>query len=508
MTFVNKHKKIVILMALILISFVFWAYAADNSGVNMDEVKKSNPFALFSVEQTPQAEPQEGKPELFVETATLKFLDARSLKASITNMLSEFGSMEPDSQGNSLIICDTNENLAKILEQIRKIDRKPEQIMIEVVLLDVKLDNETEIGVNWDLLTTRDHHAIFRQNLGFSNRVGSTLRSETTLGTATAYNTTGTGSDLWLLWPGDIRTVIHALQEKNNVEILASPRVMVVSGQTANIEAVEEIPYQEVTDTSQGGTAAMTSTEFKNVGIKLNVGATLTDDKFILLKVETEQNVYTGALSGVPVVDTRKIQSSLLLEDSQILVIGGLRRKQTQRQTEQLPFLGDLPLIGFAFKSTDTVQNSSELLVILSPHIYKGEKPTDVQMEKYNEITQRPLLAIPEVKEKQREEEKEKARKAEEEEKEKARKAEEAEKEKARKAEEAEKAERANKAKEVKKAEQANRQADKADRKAGEANKKAEEAKERAEEAKKRAEEANKKSGLSFLRFIFHSLMV
>ena len=495
-----KNKKTVVLTTLILISFVFVIYAKDSNEINIDKIKQTNPFALFAGEQTPTAAVEELKlkPELFVETITLKFLDARSLKASITNMSSEFGSMEPDSKGNSLIICDTQETLAKILEQIRKIDRKPEQIMIEVVLLDVKLDNETEIGVNWDLLTTDDHDAVFRQNLGFSNRVGSTLRSETTLGTATAYNTTGTGSDLWLLWPGDIRTVIHALQEKNNVEILASPRVMVVSGQTANIEAVEEIPYQEVTDTSQGGTAAMTSTEFKNVGIKLNVGATLTDDKFILLKVETEQNVYTGALSGVPVVDTRKIQSSLLLEDGQILVIGGLRRKQTQRQTEQLPFLGDLPLIGFAFKSTDTVQNSSELLVILSPHIYKGEKPTDVQMEKYNEITQRPLLIIPEVKEKQREEEKEKARKAEE-----------AKKEKARKAEEAEKAEKAKRAKEVKKAEEVNKKAGEANKEAEEANKKAEEANKKAEEAKKRAEEANKqKSGLSFMRFIFHGLMV
>ena len=346
------------------------------------------------------------KPELFVETATLKFLDAKSLKASITNMSGEYGSMEPDAKGNSLIICDTNENLKKILGQIRKADRKPEQIMIEVVLLDVKLNNETEIGVNWDMLTTRDHDAVFRQNLGFSDRLQMTPRSTSgasatdNIANATASNTTGTGSDLWVLWPGDIRNVIHALQEKNNVEILASPRVMVVSGQTASIEAIEEIPYREQTDTSQGGAGALTSTQFKNVGVKLNVGATLTDDRFILLNVETEQNVQTATsvvsgVTGTPIVDTRKIQSSLLLNDGQILVIGGLRRKETQKQTNQLPILGDIPVIGLAFKSTDTIQNSSELLVILSPHIYNGERPADAEMKKYNEITQRPLLAIP-----------------------------------------------------------------------------------------------------------------
>jgi type II secretory pathway component GspD/PulD (secretin) len=186
----------------------------------------------------------------------------------------------------------------------------------------------------------------------------------------------------------------------------------------------------------------MTSTQFKNVGVKLNVGATLTDDRFILLNVQTEQNVQTGisvaaGVTGIPIVDTRKIQSALLLEDGQILVIGGLRRKTTQKQTNQLPILGDLPIIGFAFKATDTVQDNSELLVILSPHIYKGEKPADVEMEKFNEITQRPLLTIPEVIEKKQEEEKEKARKA----------------------KEAEKVEKAKKAKEAKKAEEANKKA-------------------------------------------------
>jgi type II secretory pathway component GspD/PulD (secretin) len=240
--------------------------------------------------------------------------------------------------------------------------------------------------------------------------LGATGETSTTIGNATAFNTTGTGSDFWLL-SGDVRNIIHALQEKNNVEILASPRVMVVSGQTAAIEAVEEVPYREQTDTSQGGEAALTSTQFKNVGVKLNVGATLTDDRFILLSVETEQNVQTGTsvvegVTGTPIIDTRKIQSSLLLDDGQILVIGGLRRKETQKQTNQIPILGNLPIIGFAFKATDTIQNSSELLIILSPHIYNGEKPNDAEMEKYNEITQRPLLTIPEVEEKAKKAEK------------------------------------------------------------------------------------------------------
>ena len=438
----RKNVKLVrqaatVFAAMVVLSLALAAYGQDNNEIDVGKISQSNPFVRFAGAQTPApaaaAIAQESKPELFVETATLKFLDAKSLKASISNMSSAYGSIEPDGKSNSLIICDTNENLVKILEQIRKIDRKPDQIMIEVVLLDVELDDETEIGVNWEMLTPGDHDAVFRQNLNFGTPAASSTTS------------TGMGSNLWLLWGNDIRNVIHVLQQKNNVEILASPRVMVVSGQTATIEAVEEIPYQEVTDTSQGGTAAMTSTQFKNVGVKLTVGATLTDDRFILLKVNTEQNVQTGtsvlvaATSGVPIVDTRKVESSLLLEDGQILVIGGLRRKETQKQTNQIPILGNLPIIGLAFKATDTVQNSSELLVILSPHIYKGERPTDAEREKYNEITQRPLLTIPEVVENKKEAEKEKTRQAQ-------------------KAEKIEKAKEAKRAREAKKAKVAKRQ--------------------------------------------------
>ena len=400
----NKHKKL--FLAVILMGLAAIVQAAGEQEIDINSITQSNPFARFTAakQQTATAataaSPAVSKPDLFVDTVTLKFLDAGSLKSSIEPMLTTDGKMVSDAKGNSLIICDTNENLARIIAQIRKVDRKPEQIMIEVVLVDVKLNHDTEFGISWDMLTNDlKNTATFRQNLGFSNRLQSTVGSST-IGTdttdnvanGTAYNTTGTGSDFWLI-SGDIRNVIHALQEKNNIEILASPRVMVTSGKTASIESVEEIPYQQQSDTSNGG--QLTSTQFKNVGVKLNVTATLMDDTSILLDTATEQSAYTGKLLGVPTVDTRRIQSSLLLKDSQILVIGGLRRKETQKQTNQLPILGDLPLIGLAFKATDTIENSSELLVLLSPHIYKGEKPTQEQMNKYNEITQRPLLTIP-----------------------------------------------------------------------------------------------------------------
>ncbi len=334
---------------------------------------------------------------MFVETKTLKFLNAESLKTSLEGMLSQYGSITVDSSTNSLIICDTKGNLEKIFADIGKADKTPQQIMVEVVIVDVQLSDDTEIGINWDILSDKNYDIGYRQN--FTTRLGSTIEDDSTIGKASAFNTIGgTGGDFSVI-SGTIRNVVALLQQKKDVEILASPRVMVVSGKTASIEAIRELPYNEVTDTAAGGVGALTSTEFKEVGVKLNVTATLTEDNLIFLIVNSEQNVVVGeSVTEVPIIDTRKTKSELLLKDGQLVVMGGLRRKERTKQTNQIPILGDIPLIGFLFKYTNTVVNNTELIVFLSPHIYKeGEPIPEEAMEKYREIKDRPMPSLEKV---------------------------------------------------------------------------------------------------------------
>jgi type II secretory pathway component GspD/PulD (secretin) len=328
---------------------------------------------------------------LFIETQTLKFLKADNLKTSLEGMLSQYGSIQVDSSSNSLIICDTQENVDKIIAEIRKADKTPQQIMVEVVIVDVQLEDDTEVGVNWDLLSTKEYDYIYRQN--FTTRLGTTAESESTIANATAFNTTGLGSNFSII-SGTIRNVIAVLQEKKDVEIIASPRVMVVSGKKASIESVTEIPYNEITNTSEGG--SMSSTRFRKVGVKLDVEAKLTDDNLIFLAVESEQNVTVGeSITEVPIIDTRKTTSELLLKDGQLVVIGGLRRKEITKETDQVPILGDIPLLGLLFKYTHDVVKNTELIVFLSPHIYKEDEPIpEDAMEKYREIKDRPMPSL------------------------------------------------------------------------------------------------------------------
>jgi type II secretory pathway component GspD/PulD (secretin) len=340
-----------------------------------------NPFAALLAEAEPEAQaptieppplPVE-RPDLAMETIVLKFLDAKSLKIVLDRMVTPHGMAAVNEKNNSIVVCDTPENLAKIMIEVKKVDRTPRQILVEVVILDVQLRDDTEIGVNWDLLSSDLYDVVYRQNLT-SARLLSTPSDATTLGNATAFNTTGAGGDLSLV-SGTIRHVLHAIQQKREVEILASPSTLVVSGQSATIKAVEEIPYEEIMDTAQGGAAALTTTQFKEVGVNLQVSAVVTDGNNIFLTVDAEQNVRTGeSAKGVPVVDTRHATTALLLQDGQTIVIGGLRRVEKTKEVSQVPILGDLPLIGLLFRSTATVINRSELVVLLSPHIC-GDEP-------------------------------------------------------------------------------------------------------------------------------------
>jgi len=380
---------------------VFAAAGAGGQAVP-GAAQTKNPFAALMTETEAEAQPpgvQEPNlpavhPELAMETIVLKFLEAKSVKSVMDRMVTEYGTVAVNERNNSIVLCDTPENLARIMAELKKVDQTPQQIMIEVVILDVALRDNTEVGVNWDLLSSDLYDVTYRQNLT-GERLGSTPSDPVTVGNATVFNTVGAGGDLSLI-SGTIRHVLHAIQQKREVEILASPSTLVVSGKEATIKAVEEIPYEEVIDTAQGGAAALTTTEFKEVGVTLQVSAIVTDGNNIFLTVDAEQNARTGeSAKGVPVVDTRHATTALLLRDGQTIVIGGLRRVEKTKEVNQVPILGDLPLIGLLFRSTTVVTNRSELVVLLSPHIYANEPISPAVTAAHDRIRGMSLLPSP-----------------------------------------------------------------------------------------------------------------
>jgi protein transport protein HofQ len=389
----NKHRYVKIISFGIILTAVFWygwtqaQPANSESGQDKSsEVGRDNPFANFVVGEKPATQevsqtlqPVDENPELFVGTVTLKFLDAKNIRSVIAKMSSENGSVSIDDKTNSLIVCDTKENLEKILAQVRKADKTPEQVMIEVVILDVKLGDDTEIGVDWTKFFEPQREMAYSQTLS---------------------PTTFTTGGLLTLTKNNIAGTVRALQEIRNVEILASPRILVANGQDASIETVEEIPYVELTESTGGSSGNfISSTEFKEVGITLKVKATVTDDKKILMTIEPEQSINTGVTgignTTVPIVDKRKAKTTLIMDDGQVLIMGGLRKKETRVTKNQIPLLGDIPLIGLIFSYDQRDTQNSELIVLISPHIDSSAPVPEETMKKFNEIKEEPLLSLP-----------------------------------------------------------------------------------------------------------------
>ncbi|HEG42550.1 MAG TPA: type II secretion system protein GspD [Phycisphaerales bacterium] len=396
----KKHiNKLIILSCLMLASFITTDVVYSEPTELLEQVGKQDPFEMVKplVEFKSNLMQKAGRqqvqeyvevaPELFVESIMLKFLRAENVETIAANMNSDYGAVTVDEATNSLIVCDARESLDKIIEQIRKIDRTPRQILVEVVIAEVQLNDGTEIGVDWtDLLS-------FDADDGDTFPIGSHSRSY--IQETFASSITGGGALRFI--QGSIGVTVKALQQAREVEILASPRVLVVSGQQAVIKTIEEIAYTDVSQAAAGGD--LTSTKFKDVGITLTVTATLTDDDMIMLVIAPEQSVNTGtntvSLSLVPVVDLRSTSTTLLMRDGQIVVMGGLRKKETRISEDKIPLLGDLPLIGFLFAKESTEVKHSELLIFVSPHIYKDAPLSEDEMQKFTELRNSPTLRLP-----------------------------------------------------------------------------------------------------------------
>lgn len=356
-------------------------------------IGKTNPFEVFhrdiqsvrtdTESKEPTSNPGTEKPILCLETVMLKHLRATSVSKAVTIMISPFGSVTVDEPTNSLILCDKRDDLDKILQEIRKADQTPKQILVEVVVADVKYDNSNEVGVNWENLLGDPSHTNWQSQQTLVRELGTSVPLP---GGYFGYS------------DGNVNIALHLLQKNREVEILASPKILVLSGQEATIKTVEEIPYVELTQ-STGGVGsqdALTSTKFKEVGVTLKVKATITDESKILIDLSPEQSINTGIAgvggSTVPIVDTRSVQTSLLLEDNQLVVIGGLRRTETRVTQDKVPFLGDIPILGYLFTSTKREELHAELLIILCPHIDKANPPSTEEISVYKGYKQYDLL--------------------------------------------------------------------------------------------------------------------
>ena len=360
---------------LIIITVIFVTLAAATPCPGKDTQDKKNPFGPLEKMENPKPAEAKAKydtasgpePEdpIATDVFNLNFANAEDIEKTISKLVSRDGRVGIDDRLNSIVVTDTASNLEQIRQAISKLDTKAPQVMVEVLIVNVKLTDELKMGVDWTKLGTVKN--FFTQGLNITG-------SANPYGKVTFSSTPGNWS---------IQGLIDFVETNKDVRILANPKVLVLNNHTAIIDSVEEIPYKELSETSAGGSIGTVS--FKEAGIKLEVTPQITNDGYIIMHVKPEQSAQTGTFtienSETPVIETRRTDTTLRVRDGQTIIIGGLRKSEPSVVESKIPILGDIPLIGVLFRKVDTDIVESELGVFITPHIYTDGKLTDEQLE-------------------------------------------------------------------------------------------------------------------------------
>ena len=311
------------------------------------------------------------------------------LKSSENKLLSERGNVTIDERTNSLLVQDTAAKLSEIRELISSLDVPVRQVLIESRIVIANNDFAKDLGVKLGISGGRTGNLRHNNTLvvgggliGDQNNttVGGPFVSDTGALTGSNENllvnlpqtlTNGAGGAinfiLGKIGPHLLRLELNAMQQEGKGEIISSPRVITSDQNEATIKQGVEIPYQEAP--SSGATSVF----FKEAVLQLKVTPHITpDDRVIMdLKVNKDNPDFTRAVLGVLPVDTRELQTSVLVDNGETVVLGGVFERTKSKNIGRVPFFGDLPYVGWAFKQEQTQDENSELLIFVTPRILK-----------------------------------------------------------------------------------------------------------------------------------------
>jgi type IV pilus assembly protein PilQ len=290
-------------------------------------------------------------------------------------ILSGRGSVIVDDRTNSIILTDTADRLQDFRDVIAKLDVPVRQVLIEARIVAASDHFTEELGIRWgggkisnngsskikfggSLTTLKELQDIIIDGEG---DIGSPDDLVVDLGVngpgATSFGIGITGEQYIL----DLE--LSALASDGHAEVVARPKVITADKSPAYIESGTEIPYQEATS------SGATSTSFKDAVLSLEVTPQITPDDRIIMKLKVKQDSVGQVFNGVPSIDTNEIETEVLVDNGQTLVLGGIFQTDKNISTTKTPFLGDLPYIGRLFRRTLERDDKTELLIFITPRI-------------------------------------------------------------------------------------------------------------------------------------------
>lgn len=329
---------------------------------------------------------------------SIKYAKVADLKTKVQESLTKgVGTMQIDERTNKIAVTDLESRMDDLSAMIEAFDSKPLQVLIEAKIVEVTLDDQFKMGIDWEAVLKNVNQNVNIQNAFQIASTGFVPGAQVLIGTLGANE--------------DFAAMIQILKTVGDANLLSSPRITAVNNQEAKILVGSSQPYA-TSAVTQGTSTSTTATNltFLDVGVKLYVTPTINDDDIVTMKIKPEVSSKSGDyiyyVSGgssttsaysnkVPVISTTQAETVVTVRDGTTIIIGGLIKDERSTTVAKVPVLGDIPMLGMMFKRTENEIKKQELVIFLTPHIMSGE--TDVIKQPQTEPIGERKFTIPEV---------------------------------------------------------------------------------------------------------------
>ena len=324
-----------------------------------------------------------------VAVAIRSFLDQERLRVTQTLGVDAVGAAQQMLEREVAVVGETNSNtlllsaspryFVQVQQLIAELDKSQPQVMIQVLLAEVSLTSGSDLGLDWS------HKGNF--NSGSPYSVGGDLGMASALKSLGGYSAAVTG--------GDFSFLLRALNDDGKVEVLSRPQIVTADNKPATINIGQRVPL--ITDsrvTERGDT--INSFRYEDIGVNLTVTPKISPDGFVKLELgTTNSSISSGSVeinksATVPIINQRRANTTVSVQNGQTIIIGGLIGTQEDRRVKKVPFLGDIPYLGAAFRSTKITKEKKELLIFLTPTIMISSQ-TPVPLNDAHEATREQL---------------------------------------------------------------------------------------------------------------------
>jgi type IV pilus secretin PilQ/predicted competence protein len=321
---------------------------------------------------------------------------AKDVAPLLASQLSSKEAPQFDERTNTIFFRETRSNIDTMRKLLVTIDKPTKQVMIEARLVEVTANPRQSYGINWaGVVGSSTNAKTFSYGAGNTSGTstsGNIPLSDLALGNANNHNLLGNFSQLALgqfaiLSVPQMSATLRFLNEDADAEFLANPRVVTADNLQAKIEITRNQPVPQLNFNEQTATAVFGGFQDKKFGNTLIVTPSINKDNFVTLKVKPEISnkvadqpfVFAGATVTSPIIDTRSLESNVLIRSGDTLAIGGLLQDEVNKGRNKVPLLGDVPVLGYLFQERLNARTKRNLLVFVTPTIIDSKYGTGLE---------------------------------------------------------------------------------------------------------------------------------